>query len=232
MNKEEFKLRILSQLKDKNSAILTLMFNEGVTFRKYWYKKTFLVKEYNLEMVIETMDDILPTFQVMFKESDPKAKYEHELNLGSFRNETFMKEKLFVEKGQVFFQLETICVTQEDYLFSFTDFGLPKTIKFVMSWSYDLKTGEFSNNQDEKDDKPNGVLLYADTIDGHRKNPIWHYIETMTGNDFMNDLETAMNEAGVPEIRKLIISHIFDNARSTHQSSSLAIILRALQNAQ
>lgn len=230
MNKEEFKLRILSQLKDKDPAIHAIMLNTGIAHLRYWYKKTFLVREYNLEMTIETINHQLPAFQVIFRDAKPNTKYEYELNPDSYLNEMFTRENLFIKHDEVFFELEVFCITQRDYTFSFTDLGLPKTIRFVISWSYNLSTGEFVYNDDPEDDEAKSALDFATTMDSHRKNQLWSYIEAMVDNDFMNKLDDTMKTLGVPEIRKQMITHVFNNTRATSEHSALSSIIRALHS--
>lgn len=77
MNKDAFKLSIISQFRDSNAAIRAIMLKENVSSRAYDYRnfeehKIFYAKEFQTYILIDMVPDIdgRPSFNVRFIDSD------------------------------------------------------------------------------------------------------------------------------------------------------------------
>lgn len=228
MDREQFKSRILSQLKDRNPPIHALMLDEGVSRRAYWVRKKFWAKEHGLEVIIETIDDDTPIFQVMLKE--PKQinmRYDYELGPESFTCETYIQERIFIKDHRIVFELSSFGITQKDYLFSFADHGRTPAIKNIVGWSYDLSSGQFVCAHSGDDQREN-IILFAQAINSYRKKEGIRYIEAKINNDFMNELIDAMNTLGLLETRKQSIAYILKNTFPKLDESMFVRIVVAL----
>lgn len=212
----------MEQLKTGNTPINALMLHTGRAYRHFEIRRTFWVKEYNLEMNITTIDDNMPLFQVGFNELEPGAvsDAEHTLSPKEFINEVFLRENFLVKDKQIVFELEAFCVTHNDYLFSFNDFGMPRDLDFVISWSYDLETGKFIHTSASVTDSVRGILSFVEVLKAVVKNPKWSYIEAMIYNSVTDVLKYEMTAAGVSDTRKKNILSAFNTQQPTPSLSA------------
>lgn len=207
MNKEEFKLRIMKQLRNGETPIHSLMFRTGKAYNRYVRNQEFWVEEYGLIMKIVTLDDNAPAFQVMFRELQPGESHEAERTLSRTTDvkQIFAHEILRVHDKKITFDLEIFCVKHDDYLFSYDDLEISKEFNFVTSWSYDLVTGQFIQNEGSITDSMLGVVSFVELMKDLKRNPNFNYLQAMVYNSVEAEIKKEMDDAGLSDARKKYI---------------------------
>lgn len=230
MNREEVKLRIMEQFKNGASPICSLMLRPGNPGHRYWSTKLFWIKDYGLEMTVESMDGHSSEFQVLFGEANPKAiEYKNELSPYTYVNKTFVEEKIFVEKTLIVFELEAFCVTHEDYQFELNDFGLVSGVNPFTSWSFNLETKKFACRTPTKDTTT--VLEFIETLSKCRKNPEINYVQARMSQGLIGDISNLLKYVEISETEKSWIMSIFSSTKlplNPLESTPFSRILSAL----
>jgi hypothetical protein len=214
MNTEEFKCRILSQFKEKDSPIHTIMTYPSRDYRSYVAKRTFLIKEFGIEMIVFNLDDKAPIFEIRFIEPATRLfDYRTVIAPDSFVDEVHYRARMHVEDKMIVFDLHDFCLTQEDYLFKFKDVcTAPTDDNIVRRWCYDLTSGKFLDGYLFKDEHSHGVIRYAAELDRLMATSESNYVEQMIDQNLKDKLEQAMDDARVPLPKRRRIMEIFDTA--------------------
>jgi len=221
MTQEEFKQTILSQFKQGNAPIHTLMLNTTLRRAHYLDQMLFKASEFNLNVHVDTVDDEEGKFQVMFidqqdlAENLKKGFSVPDLTGIAVWNDLYVLETVSIFANSITFTVKMFGLSSKQYVYDINTAGFDLYVH-----NYDVLNGRFSGA-----DSTEG---FKSLCDSYRLSGHWHYVDAALGPKFFLELNEMLDSNNIHGVRRETIMDAFDISSFKTLQSTISQILTRL----